>query len=321
MNSHSTGRVLITGAAGNLGGLLARYMLENGFQLRLMVHQKPLPNDLDTEDRVEVVTADLDDPESLVEAVSEVDVVVHFAGVLFAPRPEKFLPTTNTVWFQNLLTAAISAGVSKVVLISFPHVEGESTIEAPATGRLDGMPNSVHARTRLEEEKLLVSMTEATATIPTILRLGMVYGRGVLMIDAARWLSARNLLAVWKEPTWIHLLSREDFVRATRAAVERPLSRGIYHVGDESPVTLQEFLDRACDHWGTKRPWRFPLWIIYSAAFLCELYAAITGSASPLTRDFVTIGRQSYFGDTGRTREELVSTLVHPDLTNGLETL
>jgi hypothetical protein len=29
----------------------------------------------------------------------------------------------------------------------------------------------------------------------------MVYGRGVLMIDAAHWLAKRHLLAVWREPT------------------------------------------------------------------------------------------------------------------------
>lgn len=61
--------------------------------------------------------------------------------------------------------------------------------------------------------------------------------------------------------------------------------------------------------------------MIYSAAVLCELYGSATGRSSPLTRDFITIGRQSYFGDTQRTREELAPTLVHPDLTSGLNTL
>ena len=34
----------------------------------------------------------------------------------------------------------------------------------------------------------------------------MVYGRGILMVDAARWLAARRLLAVWRDPTWIQLM-------------------------------------------------------------------------------------------------------------------
>ena len=34
-----------------------------------------------------------------------------------------------------------------------------------------------------------------------------------------------------------------------------------------------------------------PLWLIYTAAELCELYSKITGSISPLTRDFIDIGQ------------------------------
>jgi nucleoside-diphosphate-sugar epimerase len=64
-----------------------------------------------------------------------VDVVVHFAGVLFAPRPERFLPKTNLGWFSNLLDAALHAGVRRVILISFPHVEGPTSFDEPATVR------------------------------------------------------------------------------------------------------------------------------------------------------------------------------------------
>lgn len=40
-----------------------------------------------------------------------------------------------------------------------------------------------------------------------------------------------------------------------------------------------------------------------------------------MTRDFIAIGRQPPFGDTRRTKAELASDLVHPDLESGLETL
>ena len=61
---------------------------------------------------------------------------------------------------------------------------------------------------------------------------------------------------------------------------------GIYHVGDEQPVTAQEFLDAACRVWGYARPRRVPPW-----------------------------------GDTRRAREELIPQLVHPTFESGLSTL
>lgn len=286
-----------------------------------MWHRRPLSDDLLCRANVNATRADLSNPTTLSTAVSDVDVIVHFAGVLFAPRPERFLPQTNTRWFSNLLDAALKAGVKRVILVSFPHVEGPTTVDQPATGRLDREPISVHARTRLDEERLLFARTEGTATAPVVLRLGMVYGRGILMIEAARWLARRRLLGVWRDPTWIQLVATVDYLRATEAAILKSGARGIYHVGDEQPVTLQCFLNEACRAWGCAPPWRMPFWMIYAAASLCELYAAVARTPSPLTRDFIRIGRVSYWGDTRRMREELVPRLECPTLQAGLPTL
>ena len=312
---------LITGAAGNLGGLLARHLFAGGHHLRLMHHRRPLPDSLQIAPNVQPVLADLANPETLHPAVDGVDIVVHLAGVLFSPRPEGLLPETNTRWFENLLSAALNARVRRVILISFPHVEGHTSVDHPATGRLDRSPVSVHAQTRLQEEQALLTRTRGTDTTPVVLRLGMVYGRGILMIEAARWLARRRLLAVWRDPTWIHLVSTVDCLKAIDGAVSKDNVAGIYHVGDEKPVTLQSFLDNACAVWGCPRPTRLPLWLIYTAAYLCELYATVARTPAPLTRDFIRIGRVSYWGDTRRTRADLLADLEHPTLEEGLSTL
>jgi protease I len=141
------------------------------------------------------------------------------------------------------------------------------------------------------------------------------------MIDAARWLATRRLLGVWKQPTDIHLISKEDFCEACAAAIENPNANGIYHIGDEGKITLQELLTLACNQWGYPPPWRMPLWMIYSAAGLCEIYSGITGSPSPLTRDFIDIGRVTYYGNTERFREDLLPTIKYRTILEGLHTL
>jgi nucleoside-diphosphate-sugar epimerase len=292
-----------------------------GHQLRLMYHRTPLPEDVAHAANVRAIKADLGDPTTLPAPVEGADVIVHFAGRLFAPRPERFLAETNTRWFSNLLTAALRAQVWRVILISFPHVEGPTSVTEPATGRLDRQPISVHARTRLEEERLLLERTEGTDTSPVVLRLGTIYGRGILMIEAARWLARRRLLCVWREPTLFQLLSTADYLRAVEAAIFKPGIRGIYHVGDERPVSLQEFLDEACRVWGYRRAVRIPFPMIYTAAWLCECVASIARTPSPLTRDFVRLGRVSHWGDTRRARTELIPELVYPTLEAGLSTL
>ncbi|MBN2496983.1 MAG: NAD(P)-dependent oxidoreductase [Deltaproteobacteria bacterium] len=313
--------MLITGAAGNLGGHLARSLLGAGMRLRLMVHRTPLDAEIAGAPGVEPVEADLAYTDSLRRACRGVDTVVHFAGKLFAPGPEKFLPRTNTLWAHNLIQAALDEGTARFVLVSFPHVEGPSDPEHPARGRLDAEPVSVHAQTRLAAEHLLFDACRHGDMQPVVLRSGMVYGRGVLMIDAGRRLLARRLLGVWRRPTWIHLISLTDFLAACRAAIERPALSGIFNLGDEQPTTLQAFADRAARHWGLARPWRAPRWAFFAAAWLVECFAKIFGTRAPLTVDFVRIGMVSYVMDTARTRSVLLPELRYPTLEQGIESM
>ena len=146
---------LITGAAGNLGGLLAQHMIKQNYPLHLLIHKNEIPFKVESESDVKVFKGDLAFPHTLIEPCKGVDAIVHFAGVLFKSSPEKFLPITNTEYFINLVNVAIESGVKKIILISFPHVEGETTPEQPAQGILTGNPDSVHGKTRLLEEKYL----------------------------------------------------------------------------------------------------------------------------------------------------------------------
>src|ERR1043166_653425 len=235
-------RILITGAAGNLGSFLSRELLPSSHQLRLLIHRRELPSAIANAPNVSVIRGDLAEPGALSDVCHDVDCIVHFAGVLFAPHPKHFLSKTNLGYVQNLVSAAITARVRKFILVSFPHVEGETIPDKPATDRLDGAPNSVHAQTRLAAERHLFAACAMTQTVPVVLRAGMIYGRDVLMIEAARWLLRHRLLAVWREPTWEHLLALPDFLTAGIVAIEHPNISGIYNLADDQPITLQDFL-------------------------------------------------------------------------------
>ena len=312
-------RILITGAAGNLGSILARHLIPQDHDLHLLIHQTELSFPVANYAKVSVFKADLGDLGSLYPACAGVDCIVHFAGLLFAPRPERFLPITNVEYVRNLVSVAIASGVSKFILISFPHVEGETSPADRATGHQEGKPASVHAQTRLAAEKHLFSHSKEI--VPVALRPGMIYGRGVLMIEAARWLMARRLLGVWRQPTWIHLLALPDFLACTVAAIEGAGISGVYNLGDETPTTLQEFLDTLAEHWGFGKPWRGPKWLFPLAGGLTEAGAWMLNKPAPLTRDFIRIGMASYVCNTERMKAELLPKLAYPSLQAGLELL
>jgi nucleoside-diphosphate-sugar epimerase len=314
-------RILITGGAGNLGSRLARHLLGTEHQVRLLVHKTELPPDLASSPSVIAYRADLAKLETLHPACADADCIVHLAGVLFAPRPEEFLPRTNIGFVHNLLNAAQHSTVRKFVLVSFPHVEGETTPDYPATDRLDSLSNVVHFRTRLGAERLLLEQCEETSITPVILRAGIVYGQGIKLVEAARQLLRYRLLAVWRKPTWIHLVALPDFLAAVLAAIEDESVTGIYNVCDDKPITIQEFLDQFAAHLGCRKPWRLPEWTFYAAGASCETIAWLFKTAAPLTRDIVKAGMTSAVADNSRMKSELLPRLAYPTLEEGISLL
>jgi nucleoside-diphosphate-sugar epimerase len=310
--------ILIVGASGNLGSHLSKHLLQSPHRLNLLTHERGFPFDLPEGANAEIVRGDLNDPASLQKVCKNIDCIVYLAGVLFQPRPESFLHRTNTVFVQNIVDAALSTEVQKFILVSFPHVEEDTTPETPAQGKLDVHPKSIHARTRLEAEKYLFRACESKVMRPLVLRAGVIYGRGVKLTEAARWLMRKRLLAVWREPTWIHLLALPDFLTLVGLSIERDNLSGIYNLGDDRPLLIQEFLDRLAAHWGYRKPWRLPAFAFSWAASVCENTATLLHTGTPLTRDMVEMAMTSVVAETTRMKRDLMPRLAYPSLDQGL---
>jgi nucleoside-diphosphate-sugar epimerase len=313
--------ILIVGAAGNLGSFLTKHLLSSSHHLRLLTHKRTLSFDLPRDANAEIVRGDLNDPASLKPVCDDIDCIVYLAGVLFQPHPEKFLHRTNTVYAQNLVDTALAAGVRKFILISFPHVEENTTPDAPAKGELNTEPKSLHARTRLAAEKYMFHACEKRPMTPIVLRAGVIYGRNVKLIEATLWLMRWRLMAIWRAPTWVHLLALPDFLNIVRVAIEKENLSGIYNVCDDQPLLLQEFLDRLARHWGYRPPRRLPEYFFHAAAAICEAIATICCTGTPLTRDMIVMGMTSVVADTSRMKSEIVGQLQYPTLRQGIAIL
>jgi len=314
-------KILIPGAAGNLGSHLSRDLINGTHELRMLVHRCSLPFNIEGCENVSCCRADLARPDTLEGVCTGIDCVVHLAGVLFAPLPERFLTKTNVDYVKNLVEAAKKAGVRKFILVSFPHVEGETTPDHPAAGRMDASSNVIHFRTRLEAERQLLEACKDSATTPVIFRSGIVYGREIKMVQAARCLLRHRLMAVWREPTWAHLIALPDFLLALQAAIEGENMRGIYQVCDDAPLTLQDFLDCLADHYKYPRPYRLPAWMFHLAGFSVEMAALALRTPAPLNRDVVKAGMTSCVADNSRMKRELLPVLRYPTLQDGISLL
>ena len=111
--------ILVTGAAGYLGNQTVKKLVTLGRPVRAMVrHRAKAEIRLrDVADSIEIVTADVTDPDSLGAVMSDLSAVIHYVAIAM----EKGGQTYERVNYQgtvNLVEAAKAAGVSRFINMS-----------------------------------------------------------------------------------------------------------------------------------------------------------------------------------------------------------
>ncbi|MGE0232809.1 MAG: polysaccharide biosynthesis protein [Flavobacteriaceae bacterium] len=116
---------LITGGTGSFGQTMLRHLLENDYdRIRIFSRDEEKQHWLRSQiadDRLEFMIGDVRDLPSLDRAMQGVDFVFHAAALKQVPSCE-FFPIeavrTNVLGSQNVIDAAVGAGVKKCVLLS-----------------------------------------------------------------------------------------------------------------------------------------------------------------------------------------------------------
>ena len=117
--------LLITGGTGSFGNaVMRRFMKEDVKEIRIFSRDEKKQDDMRkkfNDDRIKFYLGDVRDANSLVHVMKDVDFVFHAAALKQVPSCE-FFPLeavkTNVLGTNNVLDAAIAAGVKRVVCLS-----------------------------------------------------------------------------------------------------------------------------------------------------------------------------------------------------------
>jgi GDP-L-fucose synthase len=133
VKAHVAGkRVLVTGGAGFVGTHFVEALLEADACVRVPVHNRPM---IVRDRRIEIVRADLTQPEDCLRVCGGVDYVVHAAGAVAAAGVTAGNPmsaiTTNLVLTSRMLEAAWASGVQRFLV--FGSSTGYPATDHPVT--------------------------------------------------------------------------------------------------------------------------------------------------------------------------------------------
>jgi nucleoside-diphosphate-sugar epimerase len=117
-------KILITGATGKVGSLLAKRLAQRGDQMRALVRDETRATGL-RETGIEIVLGDLLKVDSLPAAVRGVDAVVHCAAFFRGATPEQ-AHAVSDLGTQHLANAARAASVPRFIFTSTGLVYGST---------------------------------------------------------------------------------------------------------------------------------------------------------------------------------------------------
>ncbi len=187
-------RVLVTGAAGDIGGMLRDRLGRPGRSLRLLdVVPAAAPRG---DEPVEIHTGSVTDPDVLRTACAGMDAVVHLAGI---PREAAWsdILHTNVHGTWCVLEAARAAGITRVVLASSNHAVGFAERAAAPAGGLPGdlppRPDTYYGWSKAAIESLGRLYTDRFGMDVVCLRIGACAGRPFDRRNLSNWLSPDDM--------------------------------------------------------------------------------------------------------------------------------
>jgi len=180
----TTGRALVTGASGYIGGRLVEPLLDAGWTVRIFTRSPARVSEQPWYPQVETSVGDATDEADVRAALDDVDVAYYLLHSMdgqgdFAER-DRTMATT-------FAAAAGRAGVQRIVYLSGIHPSAADDIEL-----------SAHLGSRAEVGEIFLRGPTPAA----VLQAAVVLGRGSASFDMLRYLTDR--LPAMIAPRWLH---------------------------------------------------------------------------------------------------------------------
>jgi nucleoside-diphosphate-sugar epimerase len=234
-------RVLVTGSTSLLGRTVVEQLIDRGDDVSVFQRS---PSGLDVEEHL----GDIADGEAVAGAVAGAQAVIHVAGRVAMTGQWSLFEETNIVGTQNVVDAARSAGVDRLVQVSSPSVAyGGSLIGAPAGPADPSTARGDYGRSKAQAELIALAADSPGMSVVAI-RPHLIWGPGDTQLVGRAVSRARNglLTIVGSGAALVDTTYIDNAAASLIAALDRAPSIGgrAFVVTNGQPRPVRELLSR-----------------------------------------------------------------------------
>jgi nucleoside-diphosphate-sugar epimerase len=240
MGQSEAKKVLITGGTGFIGSHLTEFLIKNGYSVTCLVRDPHALRWLDGLD-INVAAGDCARLETLTNAVKDVSIVVHAAGLTKARRSREY-HEANHIGTRNMLEACsrYNPDIEKFILISSLAAAGPASDGRPVKESDLPHPMSDYGKSKRLAELEAVGYRDTFPVV--ILRPSVVYGpRDRDMFELFRWAGRGVTLEIAGGERFLNFCYVGDLVKAISLAMEKQTRSGnIYFVAEDKRYSWSE---------------------------------------------------------------------------------
>lgn len=300
-------KILVMGGTGYTGHNLAKRLLQDGHQVRLLVRSRSRVA-LEPHPSLEIHEGDIRDRTAVDTAVLGVAKIFNLAAIYrTASASDQDYRDIHVEGPRHLLEAALKYRVERFVHCSTVGVHGD--VKAPpATEESPFAPDDIYQRTKLEGELLARDFAAQNGLALTVVRPTAIYGPGDMRLLKLFRLGARNIIPViGTGRIFYHMVYIDDLVKGFILASEADAAVGeVFIIGGEEKMILDDLLAIIARITGRRgRKVHIPALPFQLAGSLCEKVCIPLGIEPPIYRRRVDFFTKSRAFDIGKAKRIL----------------
>jgi nucleoside-diphosphate-sugar epimerase len=281
---------LVTGASGFIGGRLAeRLATEEGVRVRAMVRSAGKAGRL-AKLPLEIVEGDLLDPQSLSRTVKGCDLVFHCAALVRETGKKKEFYQINVQGTENIVKAAVAAGVKKFVHMSSVAVYGLNPPDGADEDTAFQPCGNLYCDTKIAAEKVVWAYHRDKGLPVVVIRPTNVYGphSKPWTLLPIKMINSGKMMLINGGTGLCNYVYIDNLIDATLLATKRDESVGqAYIITDGVALPWKEFFGCYAQMAGRPQMRSVSEQVGKIAALGMEITSMFTGKPAKITRQAV----------------------------------